>query len=267
MVVLDESLLQKYVHLQEIIREAGHVAVAFSGGVDSSLLLKTALDVLGDKVVAFQARSPLQTQDETDKAMDFAGMIGAQLKVFDIDPFSWSKFTANPPDRCYHCKKKIYTLFKAELPEETTQLMDGTNTDDLLDDRPGLKAICELGVKTPLVAANLGKTEIRFLSKHLNLRTWDQPSSSCLATRIPSGRMISRKDLECVAQCERFLHSLNFLGCRVRLEGDSVKIELAQGDTERFTSRPISAKIKLFFDDLGFNDFFLDPSERTGNVI
>lgn len=255
--------MRKHAGLRKIISDAGRVAVAFSGGVDSSFLLKTAHDVLGDNVIALQACSSLQTHEETGRGKEIADEIGARLRLFAIDPLSRPVFVANPPDRCYHCKKEIYALFKAELAADAVQLLDGTNTDDLLDDRPGLRAIREFGVKTPLVEAGLGKSEIRILSKHLNLPTWDQPSSSCLATRIPSGTPITRENLELVARCERFLHSLNFMGCRARLQGDSVKIELARGDAERFVSRPISAKVKLFFDDLGLNKFFLDPSERT----
>lgn len=266
MIVLDESLSQKYAHLQEIIRQYDPVAIAFSGGVDSSFLLKTAFDTLGENVIAFQACSSLQTLEETKRGEYIANEIGAQLKLFTIDPLSWPVFVSNPPDRCYHCKKEIYTLFKAELADDTVQLLDGTNTDDLLDDRPGLRAIHEFGIKVPLVEAGLTKSEIRSLSKYLNLPTWDQSSSSCLATRISSGTTITREDLLLVARCESYLHSLNFLGCRVRLQGDSAKVELAEGDVERFVSLPIREDVKSFFNSVGFKKVFLDLSERSAKV-
>lgn len=261
--MLDETLSKKYAHLQEIIRQFERVVVAFSGGVDSSFLLKTAFDVLGHNVIAFQACSSLQTKEETSRGKDIAKHIGAQLKLFTIDPLSWPVFVSNPPDRCYHCKKEIYTLFKSQLTDDAVQLLDGTNTDDLLDGRPGLRAIHEFAVTMPLVEAGLTKSEIRILSKYLNLPTWDQLSSSCLATRIPFGTPITREILESVSRCESYLHSLNFLGCRVRLQGDSAKIELAEGDIERFVTLPIRENVKNFFCSVGFNKVFLDLSERN----
>ena len=163
----------------------------------------------------------------------------------------------------YNSKKKIYSLFISKLSKDAGFcLIDGTNADDLLSDRPGLKAIDELGVSTPLARAELNKEEIRHLSYCLKLSTWDRPASSCLATRIPTGSEISRQKVELVDRCENYLHTLGFLGCRVRFESGSVKIELANGDSERFSRSVIRAKVTNFFTEMGIQKIFLDLSER-----
>lgn len=262
--IADDLLRQKYETLKGIISGYGKVAIAFSGGVDSSLLLWTAVEVFGDAVTAMQARSPLQTRDEIKRAVDVADTLNASLKVFDLDPFSWPDFTANSPERCYHCKKRIYQLFKTALLSDDVLLLDGSNMDDLQDVRPGLKAIRELGIKMPLVAAKLNKREIRCLSKYFGLPTWDHPSSSCLATRIPFGITINRTNISLVAQSEDYLHALGFSACRVRLTGNAVTIELAKGGIDRIASYPVRADITRFFTGLGVKKVSLDLAERAG---
>ncbi len=265
---MDQSLLDKLKRLRQIISDSGKVAVAYSGGVDSSLLLKTAVDVLGSEVIALYAQSPLQLPGDAESVKELTRQIGSRLFVCVLDPFQWPDFVANPPDRCYRCKKKIYSLFLSELQKENGYiLVDGTNSDDLLTDRPGLRAIQELGVQTPLTEANLNKEEIRRLSYHLGLPTWDKPSASCLATRIPTGSEISRQKVEVVGRCEKYLHSLGFFGCRVRLEGDNAKIELVKGDFERFTNSVIREKMITFWADLGIQKVFLDLTGRQDMAL
>ena len=194
---MDQDLSRKYQHLKEIIREAGSAAVAFSGGVDSSFLLKASVDTLGPKVLALHARSILQHEDEQAVASALLQEMGCESLIHEIDPLAWPEFPANPQDRCYLCKKKIYTIFLRDIQSRELQyLFDGTNMDDLQQDRPGLKAIKQLKVRMPLVEAGLHKQEIRQLSRELGLKTWQKFSSSCLATRVPCGTRITNEIIE-----------------------------------------------------------------------
>ena len=256
---MERSVLEKFEKLQKIIRDAGKVAVAYSGGVDSSFLLKTVVDVLGADVIAFHAKTPLLPPGESDSAETLARQIGGRFLACTLDPLQWTEFQSNPPDRCYHCKKKIYSLFFSELAKEKGyRLIDGTNSDDLLTDRPGLRAIEELGVYTPLAEAGLTKNEIRQLSYRLKLPTWDKISSSCLATRIPAGSEINSKKIELVRRCEEYLHHLGFMGCRVRLDHGDAKIELQKADIEGFTKGVNRESVTNFFTDLGIGRVFID---------
>ena len=241
------------------------MAIAYSGGTDSSLLLSIADDVLGGRVVGIMARSVLQAAHEVREAVLFAGRRGIQLEQVDFDPLSWPNFCENSRDRCYICKKKMYASFLATIPAGVG-LMDGTNIDDLSTDRPGLRAIRELLVRTPLVEAGLSKFEVRTLSKELGLVTWNLPSSSCLATRISRGSKITLEKLDLVEKGERYLVSLGFSGCRTRLVGNGVVITLTKGDFNRIVSDEMRFEIRNFFENLNLPKVFLDLSERQGIV-
>jgi uncharacterized protein len=262
--VLTETLQSKLEMLRQSVRDGGRGAVAVSGGVDSTLLLKVACDELGrDSILALFAHSVLQPAGEREHLTKLTDAIGCRLEIIAADPLDWPEFVENPPDRCYRCKKKIYSLFKEKLSQfNISQLMDGTNVDDLSDTRPGLRALAELEVKTPLADAGLHKQEIRQLSRHLGLPNWNRPSASCLATRIPAGRAITQVLLERVSRCEELLHSLGFFGCRARLAGDDVHIELAAGDTTRFVDASVRASVVNRLSPLGVNRVLLDLSER-----
>ena len=258
------SLEAKSQRLAEIIHAMGRAAVACSGGVDSTFLLKTAHDVLGENnVVALFADTPLLPPGENRDIEELAALIGCRLVTLEFDPFTWPEFTANPQERCYLCKKKIYTAFLERMNDlGMTVLMDGTNLDDLDDYRPGLQALEELGVVKPLVDAGLTKAEIRQLSRMNNLPNWNKPSSSCLATRIATDEIINHKKLDIIAKCESELHRLNFFGCRVRLRDDFAIIELADGDAGRFSDRKTSRHVLNFFNDINIKKVYVDVRPR-----
>jgi uncharacterized protein len=262
--VLTEALHSKFEMLRQAVSEGGRTAVAVSGGVDSTLLLKVAFDVLGrESILALFAHSVLQPAGELEHLIKLTDAIGSPLEIVEADPLGWPEFVENPTDRCYRCKKKIYSLFKEKMsPFNIPRLMDGTNLDDLSDTRPGLRALAELEVRTPLADVGLHKQEIRQLSRHLGLPNWNRPSASCLATRIPAGRAINQALLERVARCEELLHSLGFFGCRARLAGDDVLIELAAGDTDRFIETSVRKSVVNSLSLLGVNRVILDLSER-----
>ncbi|MEA2084349.1 MAG: ATP-dependent sacrificial sulfur transferase LarE [Thermodesulfobacteriota bacterium] len=260
----------KFEALKAIISSSSAVAVAFSGGVDSSLVVKAAMDALGPgRVLALTASSRLQIRKEKEHAISMAEEIGCRLITIDVDLLSWRRFTDNPHDRCYHCKNRIYSLFlKTIADQDIPVLMDGTNTDDLNnDDRPGLRAIRELGVKTPLAQAGFAKKDVRYVSRQLGLSNWNHLSSSCLATRIPTGSIISESKIETIARCENFLNSLGFFGCRVRLYKDHAGLELISGDIERFSEPNVRTNVINYFSGQEINKIFLDLSERQDIIF
>lgn len=258
------DLQHKYKAAQALIRGYGPLAVAFSGGVDSSLLLKIAHDTLGEKVLALFADSVVQPKEERRGALDTARVIGAPLEIVDFDPLALPEFVANPIDRCYHCKKSIFSVF-LELAgqRKISQLVDGTNLDDLSEHRPGARALAELGIQSPLAEAGLTKAEIRQLSRALGLPTWDRYSASCLATRIPADTPIIAADLEMVDKAERFLHQRGYYGCRVRLAAHTCTLEFAAGDIKRVTGNGDFVAVRDYLYSLGANKVFLDLLERA----
>lgn len=226
-----------YRALCEAIGPYGSAAVAFSGGVDSSLLLHAARTILGERVVAFHAVSSLQTGAEQQRASALAARCNCRLVRFESDPFAWPEFVANPPTRCYLCKKKIYSRFTAALTEYgSSVLLDGTNADDLHDDRPGLAALRELNTRSPLAAIGLCKQEVRQCARAIGLPNWDTPSSSCLATRIPHGQRITPENIGFVAMLEEYLSGQGFLGCRVRWGAENLTIEVRSEDCSRLVA-------------------------------
>jgi uncharacterized protein len=260
---LSEGLLYRLRNLEESLRKAGKVAVAFSGGVDSSFLLKTAHLLLGEKASGIIGLSRLHPGAERERALRVAGEIGCRIITCELDPLSWPEFSRNPPDRCYLCKGKIYSTFLERLNAGGTQvLLDGTNLDDLQDYRPGLKAVRELGIGTPLADAGLGKQDIRRLSRELGLSTWNQYSSSCLATRIPTHEPITAAKLELVGTAESFLHDLGFAGCRVRWRNQGVSLEFIEADLPRFVEKSMRNKVEAYFFNLGLDKIFLDCTSR-----
>ncbi len=265
---MTDLLAEKRKKLESAVRREGRVAVACSGGVDSTLLLKFAYDILGhNNTIAVFADTELLPPGESEAVADVVGHIGSRQLTVSLDPLSWPEFTSNPRDRCYLCKKKIYQTFQEKLSEmDFDVLMDGTNLDDLSDFRPGLKALAELQIRKPLADAGLTKSDIRKLSRELELPNWNKHSSSCLATRIATGQDINREKLELIRRCEGFLHELGFMGCRVRISDDSAVIELLESDLERFVQPHTRHLVARKLNDFRIDKVTLNMSGRTGNL-
>ncbi|MBQ9720666.1 MAG: ATP-dependent sacrificial sulfur transferase LarE, partial [Oscillospiraceae bacterium] len=201
-------------------------ALAFSGGVDSAYLLYAAHRA-GAEVRAYYVSSAFQPQFELEDAKRLAGSLSVPLTVLSVDILSNRTVTANPSDRCYHCKKAIFSaILAAAEADGHTPVLDGTNASDQVSDRPGMRALRELGVRSPLRECGLTKPEVRRLSREAGLFTWDKPAYACLATRIPTGTAITRADLARTERAERFLAGLGFTDFRVRMLGDAAKLQL-----------------------------------------
>ncbi len=261
---------EKKSRLQNLLKSYGRVGVAFSGGVDSSFLLKMSLDVLGTgNVLVLYAQTGLVLSHEQEQAktwLERHSFSGVDFLCVDFNPFIWQQFIDNPENRCYYCKLQIYQEFQHILSRYgISHLLDGTNNDDLKESRPGLQAIKELGVEMPLVHAKLNKTEIRLLSREEGLDTWQQPSSSCIATRIPHGMTVTRERLADVAGYEAILAKFGFHGCRVRLhpcKKNTVVLQLKQDDFARFACSGVRLEITQYFRESGVDNIFLDLAGR-----
>jgi uncharacterized protein len=233
--------------------------IAFSGGVDSALLLRVALEVSPTKTGAFFADSPLQAEVDRENSLRVAGHLGARLLVVPFQPLSHPEFAGNSSERCYLCKRTVYREFRKLLPGGMV-LMDGTNLDDAGEQRPGRRALGELQVSTPLLAAGLGKQEIRTLAYRLGLPNWDRPSASCLATRVPSGMTITAELLRHIEDCECMIRELGFGHIRVRpvtVDGSHSQVELAReemcgADFSKMRRRISTALLKAGVDELDF---------------
>ena len=259
------SIIDKYQNLENLLRQYGNVAVAFSGGADSYFLLSASCKTLGvSRVRAFHASSILLSQEEDAQIVPLCDDVGCEVHNFNFEPLSWPEFTANPPDRCYLCKKKIYQTFKdaSVVREGGFLLLDGTNFDDLSADRPGLKAIREFAVQTPLADVGLTKKEIRRLSRDMGLGTWDKPSASCFATRITAGIPIDVKKINFIEQGEKFLTEIGCGSGRVCPDQAMVKISVPRSAMERVREKSVISAINDYFGSLGIIDVWIDPVGR-----
>jgi uncharacterized protein len=262
------SVSRKYWQLQGILSHYKRVAVAFSGGVDSSFLLYAACVTLGPSAVhAFHAKSELLPPLEAERVERTVKDRGCSFHPIEIKPFSWPEFVANGPDRCYLCKKKIYQTFLTDytFPKDAL-LFDGTNSDDLGLDRPGLQAVSELEVQTPLADAGFTKKEIRLLSREFALSTWDAYASSCLATRIAHNEPITRDKILLVSQCEALLQKKGFMGVRVRLSKEVASIVVQQNDLCEIEKKHVFSSIKNDFLRLGLSKVVADFQGRAGSA-
>lgn len=254
--------------LSSLLRRYESAVVAFSGGVDSSLLLSSAVAVMGrEMVLAVTFKSPLNPQREVEDAAELAEALQAKHRVINLDPCSEADFSANPPERCYICKKLLFSeLVTLAENEGFYVVLEGSNADDPDDYRPGLRAVKELGVHSPLLEAGLGKAEVRYLSKRQGLPTWDKPSAACLASRIPYGEEITPQKLEQVAAAESFLREMGIAGnLRVRRHGSLARIEVDESAFGLVRTRrgEIEEKLK----EIGFTYVTLDLSGfRSGSL-
>lgn len=245
--------MQAYDKLKEIIAGYDSAAVAYSGGVDSTFLMAVASEVLGpDKVTGIYVDNELHPRREKFDAYVLAEMFGWKVKILSPELTDDAHIIENGKNRCYYCKRSAFRAIRAYADEKGFDVvMDGTNRDDLCGYRPGIAALEELEVLSPLKEAGIGKDDVRTLSKkHYDLPTWNKPSNSCLATRIPYGTPLTKENLETVEKGEAFLHELGYLTCRMRLHDKLARVEIPVEDFEKFLTRD-RALVHAQFRELG----------------
>jgi pyridinium-3,5-biscarboxylic acid mononucleotide sulfurtransferase len=259
----------KWISITDTISKQGRAAVAFSGGVDSALLLKLCADALGpDCVLALTAVSELQPRRELDAARAIAKICGVRLMEVRVNALDAPNVAANPKDRCYHCKRAVFgALLDTAQKEGFPVLMDGSNASDRGDWRPGKKAAAELGVLSPFDLADITKDEIRAKSNELGLPNWSAPAAACLATRIPTGTPLTAEALRMVEKAEDALIALGFPGCRVRLHGSVARIEAPKQYVARMAADDVRLAVIAALKPLEFDFVTLDlEGYRMGSM-
>ncbi|WP_039656001.1 ATP-dependent sacrificial sulfur transferase LarE [Clostridium tyrobutyricum] len=254
--------------LKENIKKMQSAAIAFSGGVDSTFLLKVAHDVLGNNVIAITATSSTYPKRELDEAKKYARNMGVKHIIIESEELDIEGYAKNPVNRCYYCKKELFSKLRNIAKEnDINYVLDGSNLDDTGDYRPGMEAAKELGIVSPLKEAKLTKDDIRIFSREMDLPTWDKPSFACLSSRFPYGNKITSKKLKMVEDAEQFLLDLGFRQVRVRCHDTIARIEVAPEERSKFFDLSLMDKVGNKFREIGFTYVTLDIlGYKTGSM-
>jgi uncharacterized protein len=263
-----KNLDAKLERMRAIFAPMRSLIVAFSGGVDSTFVLKVAHQVLGGSVLALTTTSPTMPDDDRDSALAMARLIGARHLVIESNELEIPGYSANPLNRCYLCKHNLFTVCEAKAAElGIDEIVDGLNLDDLHDYRPGMQAATEKRVRHPLVEAEMTKADVRELSRALGLPTWDRPASPCLSSRFPYGTEITPEGLRRVSEGEKLLHSMGFVIARVRYHGEVARLELEQSEIARVFEPAVRETLDREFKKIGFRFVAIDlKGFRSGSL-
>lgn len=262
------TLDMKYEKLQSILKDLESVVIGFSGGVDSTFLLKVAKDTLGEDVLAITARSSTYPEREFSEAKEYAKDLNAKHEVIVSEELDIEGFSSNPIDRCYHCKNELFSKIQKVAKEKGYKyVLDGSNLDDTGDYRPGMKAAKELGVRSPLKEAEMTKEDIRELSKRFNLPTWNKPAFACLSSRFPYGNEITKDKLSMVEKAEEYIRTLGVIQVRVRHHENIARIEVDPKERKKFFDLDLMDNVGKALSDFGFAYITLDVlGYRSGSM-
>jgi len=261
-------VVEKLDRLKALFADMNRAMIAYSGGIDSTLVAKVAVDVLGEKAVAVTANSPSLLPDDLEDATVQAAAIGIRHEIVKTHELDNPNYAANPVNRCYFCKSELHdTLKPLALERGYPYVVDGVNADDLQDYRPGIQAAKERGARSPLAEVNISKLEVREMSKYLNLPWWDKPAQPCLSSRFPYGEAITLDKLQRVGRAERYLRHLGLRELRVRSAGDTARIEIPAANIKDFVADHDLQALVATFQDYGFTYVTLDlEGFRSGKL-